>query len=91
MRPAAVGDNVALSFHQSPATLTSGMINVAKTPVDLRRRKPAIVNSQISVSPALGEKTAEHVALANYNRHFYIKMTNQAQVCLAKPASNELV
>lgn len=91
MRPAAVGDNAALSFHQSPATLTSGMINAAKTPEDLRRRKPAIVNFQISMSPALGEKTPERVCLANYNSHFYIKMTNHAQVCLAIPASNELV
>lgn len=88
MRPAAVGDNAALSFHQSPATLTSGMINVAKTREDLRRRKPAIVNFQISMSPALGEQTAERVCLANYNRHFYIKMTKQAQVCLVKPALN---
>ncbi len=30
MKPAAVGDNASLSFHQSPVTLTSTIINAAK-------------------------------------------------------------
>jgi len=30
VKPAAVGDNASLSFHQSPVTLTPTMINAPK-------------------------------------------------------------